>query len=115
MRVLRYTLQCDAAAQRAGGKRVEQGEKANAWDRGLRRFASSGPGSWLFSRTLIHLDRWTFRATRGKHMCSSLLSELPVAMVTTTGARSGTPRTVPLLAMRTPDGVAKIGSFATCR
>jgi hypothetical protein len=45
--------------------------EANAWDRGLRRFAASGPGSWLFSRTLDHLDRWTFRATRGKHLFSS--------------------------------------------
>ena len=44
-------------------------------------------------------------------MFSSLLSELPVAMVTTTGARSGEPRTVPLLAMRTPDGMAIIGSW----
>ena len=31
-------------------------------------------------------------------MFSSMLSALPVAMVTTTGARSGQPRTVPLLA-----------------
>jgi hypothetical protein len=85
--------------------------EANAWDRGLRRFAASGPGSWLFSRTLDHLDRWTFRATRGKHLFSSVLSALPVAMVTTTGAHSGRQRTVPLLAMRTPDGLAIIGSW----
>ena len=32
-------------------------------------------------------------------------------MVTTTGARSGQPRTVPLLAMRTADGMAIIGSW----
>ena len=88
-----------------------QFSEANAWDRGLRRFAATGPGSWLFTRTLDHLDRWTFRATRGKHLFSSLLSELPVAMVTTTGARSGQPRTVPLLAMRTADGMAIIGSW----
>lgn len=88
-----------------------QFSEANAWDRGLRRFAATGPGSWLFTRTLDHLDRWTFRVTRGKHLFSSLLSELPVAMVTTTGARSGQPRTVPLLAMRTADGMAIIGSW----
>ena len=88
-----------------------QFDEANAWDRFLRRFAATGPGSWLFTRTLDHLDHWTFRATRGKHLFSSLLSELPVAMVTTTGARSGQPRTVPLLAMRTADGMAIIGSW----
>ena len=37
-------------------------EQANAAQRWLRRFAASGPGSWLFSRMLAPLDRWTFRA-----------------------------------------------------
>jgi len=85
--------------------------EANAGQRAIRRFAASGPGSWLFSRTLDHLDRFTFRVTKGKHMASSLLSALPVAMVTTTGARSGERRTVPLLAMSTADGLAIIGSW----
>jgi deazaflavin-dependent oxidoreductase (nitroreductase family) len=86
-------------------------EEANAWQRAMRRFAASGSGSWLFSRTLDHLDRFTFRVTKGRHMASSLLSALPVAMVTTTGARSGKRRTVPLLAMPTADGMAIIGSW----
>ena len=84
--------------------------EANVAQRGLRRFAASGPGSWLFARILDPLDRLTFRVTKGRHMFSSLLSALPVAMVTTTGARSGQPRTVPLLAMPTGDGLAVIGS-----
>lgn len=83
---------------------------ANAFQRALRRFAASGPGSWLFSRMLDRLDRLTFRATKGRHFASSLLGALPVAMVTTTGARSGQPRTVPLLALPTEDGLAIIGS-----
>jgi deazaflavin-dependent oxidoreductase (nitroreductase family) len=86
-------------------------EQANAVHRGIRRFAASGPGSWLFSHTLDHLDRLVFRATKGKHMATSLLSALPVAMVTTTGARSGDPRTVPLVAMPTSDGLTVIGSW----
>jgi len=85
-------------------------DEANAWQRGLRRFAASGPGSWLFSRILDPLDRLTFRATKGRHLMSSLLSALPVAMVTTVGARSGRQRTVPLLALPTDDGLAVIGS-----
>jgi len=83
---------------------------ANPLHRGLRRFAASGPGSWLLSRVLHPLDRLTFRATNGRHLASSLMSALPVAMVTTTGARSGHSRTVPLLAMPTDDGLAVIGS-----
>jgi len=84
---------------------------ANAWQRGIRRFAATGPGSWLFSRTLDHLDRVAFRVTKGRHMVSSLLSALPVAMVTTTGTRSGERRTVPLVAMPTADGLTIIGSW----
>jgi deazaflavin-dependent oxidoreductase (nitroreductase family) len=83
---------------------------ANPFHRGLRRFAASGPGSWMLSRVLHPLDRLTFRATKGRHLASSLVSALPVAMVTTTGARSGHARTVPLLAMPTDDGLAVIGS-----
>jgi deazaflavin-dependent oxidoreductase (nitroreductase family) len=85
-------------------------DHANAWQRALRRFAASGPGSWVFARILDRLDRLTFRITRGRHLASSLLSALPVAMVTTVGARSGQRRTVPLLALPTDDGLAVIGS-----
>jgi len=85
-------------------------EEANALQRGVRRFAASGPGSALLSRMLDRLDRLTFRVTKGRHLASSLLSALPVAMVTTLGARSGQRRTVPLLAMPTDDGLAIIGS-----
>ncbi len=85
-------------------------DEANPPQRVMRRFAASGPGSWLFARMLGQLDRVIFRVTRGRHMASSLLSALPVAMVTTVGARSGQPRTVPLLALPTDDGLAVIGS-----
>jgi deazaflavin-dependent oxidoreductase (nitroreductase family) len=84
--------------------------EANAPQRMLRRFAASGPGSWLFSRILDPLDRLTFRVTKGRHLFSSMLSALPVAMVTTIGARSGRSRTVPLLGMLTDDGLVVIGS-----
>jgi len=84
--------------------------EANAFHRGLRRFAASGAGSWMLSRALHPLDRLAFRLTKGRHLASSLLSALPVAMVTTTGARSGRRHTVPLLAMPTEEGLAIIGS-----
>jgi deazaflavin-dependent oxidoreductase (nitroreductase family) len=83
---------------------------AKVHERAIRRFAASGPGSWLLSRVLDRLDRLAFRLTRGRHLASSLISALPVAMITTTGARSGRRRTVPLLAMPTDDGLAVIAS-----
>jgi deazaflavin-dependent oxidoreductase (nitroreductase family) len=51
-----------------------------------------------------------FRLTRGGHTLASLLSGLPVVMLTTTGARSGVPRTVPVLGLPTTDGLAVIAS-----
>ena len=41
-------------------------EEANGLQRALRRFAASGPGSWLFARILDRLDRLTFRLTTGQ-------------------------------------------------
>jgi deazaflavin-dependent oxidoreductase (nitroreductase family) len=51
-------------------------------------------------------DRLVYRLTRGRSTLSSWLSGLPIAMLTTTGARSGQPRTVPVLAI--PDGNAVV-------
>lgn len=85
-------------------------ENANAVQRALRRFAASGPGAWLFARVLYRIDRPIYRLTRGRHTLASLLSGIPVVMITTTGARSGQPRTVPVLGLPTADGFAVIAS-----
>jgi deazaflavin-dependent oxidoreductase (nitroreductase family) len=76
----------------------------------MRRFAASGPGSWFFARVLHHIDRPIFRLTGGRHTLASLVSGLPVVMITTTGARSGVQRTLPVLGLPTPDGLAVIAS-----
>jgi deazaflavin-dependent oxidoreductase (nitroreductase family) len=78
--------------------------------RALRRFAATAPGSWLFARIQRQIDRPVFRLTRGRHTFSSLASGLPVVMLTTTGARSGAQRTVPVIGLPTPDGLAVIAS-----
>jgi deazaflavin-dependent oxidoreductase (nitroreductase family) len=76
----------------------------------MRRFAASGPGSWFFARVLHHIDRPIYRLTRGRHTLASLVSGLPVVMITTTGARTGFERTLPVLGLPTPDGLAVIAS-----
>lgn len=48
--------------------------------------------------------------TGGRHTFASLISGLPVVMLTTTGARSGAARSVPVLGLPTPDGLAVIAS-----
>jgi deazaflavin-dependent oxidoreductase (nitroreductase family) len=85
-------------------------DQANLLQRALRRFAASGPGSWLFARILHHVDRPVHRLTRGRYTLTSLVSGLPVVMLTTTGARSGRPRTVPVVGIPATDGLAIIAS-----
>jgi deazaflavin-dependent oxidoreductase (nitroreductase family) len=84
--------------------------RANAFQRVVRRFAASGPGAWVFARVLHRLDRPVHRLTGGRATVASVLSGLPVVMLTTTGARTGRPRTVPVLGLPTPDGLAVIAS-----
>lgn len=83
---------------------------ANAAQRLSRRFAASGPGSWMFARVLHHIDKPLHRATGGRHTLASLLSGLPIVFLTTTGARSGKPRTVPVLGLPSSQGLAVIAS-----
>src|SRR3954470_21652690 len=83
---------------------------ANAAQRAIRRFASGGPGSWLFARLARRLDRPVYKVTRGRHTLASLISGIPVVMLTTTGAKSGEQRTVPVLGLPTPAGTAVVAS-----
>jgi deazaflavin-dependent oxidoreductase (nitroreductase family) len=84
--------------------------QANPIQTAMRRIGASGPGSWLFARVMHHVDRPVFRLTRGRHTMASLVSGLPVVMLTTTGARSGALHTVPVLGLPSADGLAVIAS-----
>ena len=85
-------------------------DDANLLHRSLRRFGATRPGSWFFARTLDHLDRFVYRATRGRTTAASVLSGLPVVMLTTTGARSGRRITTPILGMPEGNTVVVIAS-----
>jgi deazaflavin-dependent oxidoreductase (nitroreductase family) len=85
-------------------------DRSNPLQKFLRRFAATGAGSWLFARVLHRIDRPVHRMTRGRYTFASLVAGLPVVMLTTTGARSGEPRTVPLLGIPTDGAVAVIAS-----
>lgn len=85
-------------------------DRANRFQKFMRQFAASGPGSWLFARIAHHLDRPVHRLTHGRHTVGSAITGLPVVMLTTTGARSGQPRTVPILGIPFSAGVAVIAS-----
>ncbi|MFN8113549.1 MAG: nitroreductase family deazaflavin-dependent oxidoreductase [Solirubrobacterales bacterium] len=84
--------------------------EANLAQRGVRRFASSGPGSWVFARVAHRLDKPLYKATSGRHTVASLIAGLPILMLTTTGAKSGKQRTVPVVGLPVEGGVAVIAS-----
>jgi deazaflavin-dependent oxidoreductase (nitroreductase family) len=57
-----------------------------------------------------HIDKPIANATRGKHTLGSLTTGLPIVSLTTTGAKSGLPRTVPVIGMPVDGGLAIIAS-----
>jgi hypothetical protein len=84
--------------------------EANPIQRFLRWSAATAPMSWLYVRVLHHLDRLSYRVTRGRHTFSSWISGLPVVMLTTTGARTGQQRTCPVIAVADGDDLVVIAS-----
>ena len=85
-------------------------EDANPLHRLMRWQAGTAPMSRLWARTLHHLDRLVFRLTKGHHTFTNLLSGLPVVMLTTTGAKSGKRRTLPVNGIPDGDRTALIAS-----
>ncbi len=75
---------------------------ANPVRGGVRRVIATRPAAWLLARTIHHIDRAVLRLSGGQTTAAALFSGLPILAVTTTGARSGRRRTVPLVAV--PDG-----------
>ena len=77
-------------------------DQANVLQRGMRLLAGTRPMAWLFARVLHHLDGPVMRRSAGRHSVSSALTGLPIVELTTVGARSGEPRSLPLIGV--PDG-----------
>ena len=83
---------------------------ANALQRMIQAVGSSRPGAWLFSKTLYQPDKVLFKATGGRLTVPAFLAGLPVVMLTTTGAKTGQRRTMPLLGIPVGGDLAVIGS-----
>lgn len=83
---------------------------ANAIQRVTQKVAASGPGAWVFQRTLYPIDKGLYRLTKGRLTVPGLMAGLPVIMLTTTGAKTGKDRTMPLLGIPMDDDLAVIGS-----
>ena len=67
-----------------------------------RKLGSLRPISWLGERLLHHIDRFVYEYSGGQHTAVNLLFGVPALTLTTIGAKSGLPRSVPLIGI--PDG-----------
>ena len=85
-------------------------DDANPVQRALRWVVASKPGAWVSKRTLHRLDLVARRLLPGRTAPSQWLAAVPVGMLTTTGARSGQPRTVPLMLAPLDEGWGVIAS-----
>lgn len=68
----------------------------------VQKAAAIVPMSLLPARALPDIDRGFYRMSRGRTTFSAWISGLPVVMLTTTGARTGRQRTIPVLGL--PEG-----------
>lgn len=68
----------------------------------VRRQAATRPMARVYGVIQQPLDELVYRLSSGRTTVSGWLSGLEIAMLTTTGARTGVPRTVPVLPL--PDG-----------
>lgn len=67
----------------------------------LHNFGATKVGTWVLARTLPHFDKLTFRISNGRYTAVDIIGGLPMVTITTIGAKSGLPRTLPLI--RIPD------------
>ena len=85
-------------------------DDANAFQRGMRTFASTRLGAALFRPTAHHLDKLVSRLTKGRRSFAGIATGIPAVVLTTTGARSGEPRVVVVAGIPHPDGLGLIAS-----
>jgi deazaflavin-dependent oxidoreductase (nitroreductase family) len=85
-------------------------DDAGPFRRAVRRTAATRALALLYGRIQQPTDTLVFRLTRGRTTLSSWLADVPLVMLTTTGARTGLRRTLPVLALDDGDALVVIAS-----
>lgn len=80
-------------------KMVGMAKRKNLLQKINTRIAMSAVGAQLSARVMHRLDKLVLRLSNGRSTAASLLTGLPILAFTTTGAKSGQPRTMPLVAI----------------
>ena len=85
-------------------------DDANAFHRTMRTFGATKVGVALFRPMANRLDRLVSRLTGGRRSFAGIATGVPAVILTTTGAKSGEPRTVAVWGIPRPDGLGLIAS-----
>jgi len=85
-------------------------KQINRFQKVMQSFGSTAAGAWLFSKTLVPMDRVVDKVSKGRTSAPQVLAGLPVLFVTTTGRKSGAPRTTPLISVPIGDDLSLIGT-----
>ena len=89
---------------------AQQQRSSHWWYPINKKIASIRPVSLTLAHILHHLDRVVLRASGGSHTAMTILIGLPVVTLTAVGAKSGEPRSVPLMAFPNGDNLFIIAS-----
>ncbi|MDD2921861.1 MAG: nitroreductase/quinone reductase family protein [Anaerolineales bacterium] len=84
-------------------------KKPNAFQKLIHRFLMLRPVSALLSTILHRADAAALKVTKGKHTVSEVVG-LPIIQLTTIGAKSGQPRSMPLVSLFDGEKIALIAS-----
>jgi deazaflavin-dependent oxidoreductase (nitroreductase family) len=85
----------------------QQRRKMSVYERTMEKFARTPAGDWYMKRIAPRLDPPLLRLTGGR---VSSVYPVPVLLLTTTGAKTGLPRTLPLLYLDDGDDIVLIAS-----
>ena len=81
------------------------------WPRRVMRLSGAVPPiTWFYARALHHIDAVVYRLSRGRATFTSLVTGLPIMMLTTRGAKSGRERTLPVIGVPHEGRVVVIAS-----
>ena len=84
--------------------------RQNALQRFLQFVPASTLGAFLFSKMLHYMDRPIMKLTKGRVSIPQFVTGLPCVTLTSTGARSGAPRTIPTIGVPDDENIALIAS-----
>lgn len=84
-------------------------KRLNAFQKLIHRIVMLRPVTAFFAAKIHRIDGWVLKLTRGRHTFSEIAG-WPIVQLTTIGAKTGTPHTLPLIGLFDGGKVALIAS-----